>query len=61
MHIFTFIQLLGIAVLWAVKSTEGSLAFPFILILLVPVRLVILKRIFTPRELDAVSIFILFS
>ncbi|XP_021924578.1 anion exchange protein 2 [Zootermopsis nevadensis] len=38
MHLFTLIQLLCLAVLWVVKSTEASLAFPFFLILMVPLR-----------------------
>lgn len=56
MHLFTFIQLLAIAALWAIKSTQAALAFPFILILLVPVRLVLLKYMFTEKELSVVSI-----
>ncbi|XP_010855664.1 PREDICTED: anion exchange protein 2 [Bison bison bison] len=51
MHLFTALQLLCLAVLWAVMSTAASLAFPFILILTVPLRMVVLTRIFTEREM----------
>ena len=58
MHIFTGIQLLCLAVLWVVKSTAAALAFPFFLIMLVPVRK-ILGRVFLPSELEAVSRYLL--
>lgn len=45
MHLFTALQLLCLALLWAVMSTAASLAFPFILILTVPLRMVVLTRI----------------
>jgi len=54
MHLFTLIQLLCLAVLWIVKSTQASLAFPFFLILMVPLRAQ-LRFLFTPEELRAVS------
>lgn len=41
------LQLLCLALLWAVSSTAASLAFPFILILTVPLRIVV----FTEREM----------
>uniref|UniRef100_A0A8C1WF27 Anion exchange protein n=1 Tax=Cyprinus carpio TaxID=7962 RepID=A0A8C1WF27_CYPCA len=50
MNMFTIIQLLCIALLWVVKSTVASLAFPFILIMTVPLRRLILTRIFEERE-----------
>lgn len=56
MHLFTALQLLCLALLWAVMSTEASLAFPFILILTVPLRMVVLTRIFTDREMKCVSL-----
>lgn len=55
MHLFTALQLLCLALLWAVMSTAASLAFPFILILTVPLRMVVLTRIFTEREMKCVS------
>uniref|UniRef100_A0A8B9Q660 Anion exchange protein n=1 Tax=Apteryx owenii TaxID=8824 RepID=A0A8B9Q660_APTOW len=55
MHLFTSLQLACLAVLWAVMSTVASLAFPFILILTVPLRMCLLSRIFTDREMKCVS------
>uniref|UniRef100_A0A672I9E6 Anion exchange protein n=1 Tax=Salarias fasciatus TaxID=181472 RepID=A0A672I9E6_SALFA len=52
MNMFTIIQLLCIVALWVVKSTVASLAFPFVLIMTVPLRRVILSRMFTERELQ---------
>ncbi|KAK7789062.1 hypothetical protein R5R35_002562 [Gryllus longicercus] len=54
MHLFTFIQLFCLAVLWVVKSTEAALAFPFFLILMVPLRAQ-LRFLFTPSELRALD------
>ncbi|XP_037549829.1 anion exchange protein 2b [Nematolebias whitei] len=51
MHLFTCIQVGCLAVLWAVMSTQASLAFPFVLILTVPVKMFVLNRIFNPREM----------
>uniref|UniRef100_A0A8C5B6U9 Anion exchange protein n=1 Tax=Gadus morhua TaxID=8049 RepID=A0A8C5B6U9_GADMO len=51
MHLFTCIQLVCLAALWVVMSTEASLAFPFVLILTVPVKMFLLPRIFTSREM----------
>ncbi|KAM8880601.1 anion exchange protein 2b isoform 3-T4 [Synchiropus picturatus] len=51
MHLFTCIQVVCLAALWAVMSTQASLAFPFVLILTVPVKMFVLRRIFTPREM----------
>lgn len=61
MHLFTALQLLCLALLWAVMSTAASLAFPFILILTVPLRMVVLTRIFTEREMKCVSTLALLS
>ncbi|XP_031415847.1 anion exchange protein 3 isoform X3 [Clupea harengus] len=55
MNMFTIIQLLCIVLLWVVKSTVASLAFPFILIMTVPLRRLILSRIFEERELQALD------
>uniref|UniRef100_A0A673YTH9 Anion exchange protein n=1 Tax=Salmo trutta TaxID=8032 RepID=A0A673YTH9_SALTR len=51
MHLYTVIQLVCLAALWAVMSTVASLAFPFVLILTVPVKMFLLSRIFTAREI----------
>uniref|UniRef100_A0AAQ5ZR44 Anion exchange protein n=1 Tax=Amphiprion ocellaris TaxID=80972 RepID=A0AAQ5ZR44_AMPOC len=55
MNMFTIIQLACIVALWVVKSTVASLAFPFVLIMTVPLRRLILSRIFEERELQAVD------
>ncbi|XP_048835846.1 anion exchange protein 3-like isoform X5 [Brienomyrus brachyistius] len=55
MNMFTVIQLTCIMLLWVVKSTVASLAFPFVLILTVPLRRLVLTRIFKERELKAVG------
>ncbi|XP_067300598.1 anion exchange protein 3 isoform X2 [Pseudorasbora parva] len=55
MNMFTIIQLLCIVLLWVVKSTIASLAFPFILIMTVPLRRLLLTRIFEERELAALD------
>lgn len=52
---FTLTQLGCIVALWVVKSTTASLAFPFILIMTVPLRRLILSRVFEERELQAVG------
>ncbi|KAJ1183381.1 hypothetical protein NDU88_000203 [Pleurodeles waltl] len=55
MNLFTGIQLACIVVLWVVKSTVASLAFPFVLILTVPLRRFLLPRIFQEKELKALD------
>ncbi|XP_049819810.1 band 3 anion transport protein isoform X3 [Aethina tumida] len=54
MHLFTFVQLMCLVVLWIVKSTKASLAFPFFLILMVPLRAQ-LKHVFSQTELRALD------
>ncbi|XP_018418539.1 PREDICTED: anion exchange protein 3 [Nanorana parkeri] len=55
MHLFTCVQLSCIVLLWVVKSSPASLAFPFLLILTVPLRRFILPRFFHERELKALD------
>ncbi|XP_028289474.1 anion exchange protein 3 [Parambassis ranga] len=55
MNMFTIIQLGCIVALWVVKSSVASLAFPFVLIMTVPLRRVVLSRIFGERELQALD------
>uniref|UniRef100_A0A8C8GYA3 Anion exchange protein n=1 Tax=Oncorhynchus tshawytscha TaxID=74940 RepID=A0A8C8GYA3_ONCTS len=57
MHLYTLIQLVCLAALWAVMSTVASLAFPFVLILTVPVKMFLLSRIFTTREMQSLGPF----
>lgn len=55
MHFYTLIQVLALVILWIVKSSKFSLAFPFFLIMMVPLRKQ-LDKIFTPTEIRAVRI-----
>ncbi|KAL2085242.1 hypothetical protein ACEWY4_018562 [Coilia grayii] len=55
MHLFTAVQVVCLAVLWAVMSTVASLAFPFVLILTVPIKMFLLPRIFTAREMQCLD------
>ncbi|XP_073401617.1 anion exchange protein 3 [Dendrobates tinctorius] len=55
MHLFTCVQLSCIVLLWVVKSSPASLAFPFLLILTVPLRRFILPRFFNERELKVLD------
>nr|XP_036219890.1 band 3 anion transport protein isoform X5 [Bactrocera oleae] len=54
MHMFTTIQLLCLTLLWAVKSSKISLAFPFFLIMMVPIRQR-LAMLYTPEQLQALD------
>ncbi|KAI5627893.1 anion exchange protein 2 isoform X2 [Silurus asotus] len=55
MHLFTVIQVVCLAGLWAVMSTQASIAFPFVLILTVPLRRFLLPRLFTQREMHCLD------
>ena len=54
MHLYTGLQILGLVILWVVKSSTLALAFPFFVVGMVPYRLTF-KLFFNPRELEAVS------
>ncbi|XP_075878267.1 anion exchange protein 2a [Nelusetta ayraudi] len=51
MHLFTVVQLICLVLLWVVMASAAALAFPFMLLLTIPVRMLILPRLFTRREL----------
>uniref|UniRef100_A0A3Q3NMS6 Anion exchange protein n=1 Tax=Labrus bergylta TaxID=56723 RepID=A0A3Q3NMS6_9LABR len=55
MHLFTIVQLICLSVLWVVMATAAALAFPFMLLLTIPVRMLVLPRIFSWREIQSVS------
>lgn len=59
MHLFTIVQILALAILWAVKSSSYSLAFPFFLLMMVPLRQK-MATYYTEREINAVSFFLFF-
>ncbi|KAI5640896.1 HCO3- transporter family domain-containing protein [Phthorimaea operculella] len=54
MHLYTLIQLAGICILYAVKSSKFSLALPFFLVMMVPLRMT-LSYVFTPLQLRALD------
>ncbi|XP_022695652.1 anion exchange protein 2-like isoform X1 [Varroa jacobsoni] len=51
MHGFTLLQILCLTLLWFVKQSSFALAFPFVLLCMIPIRLS-LKWLFTERELQ---------
>ncbi|XP_028282583.1 anion exchange protein 2a isoform X2 [Parambassis ranga] len=55
MHLFTVIQLTCLSLLWVVMATAAALAFPFVLLLTIPVRMLLLPRLFTRRELQSLD------
>uniref|UniRef100_A0A3Q2D550 Anion exchange protein n=1 Tax=Cyprinodon variegatus TaxID=28743 RepID=A0A3Q2D550_CYPVA len=55
MHLFTFIQLVCLTILWLVKQSAFSLALPFFLILTVPLRMFMTGRLFTPLEMKCLD------
>jgi hypothetical protein len=40
--------------LWLIKLTKAALAFPFLITLLVPVRFLLLEKLYTKKELNEV-------
>jgi hypothetical protein len=54
MHLFTLIQVICLAVLWIVKTSLSSLAIPFFVLLLIPVRF-LLNKVFSQKELEALE------
>ena len=72
MHVFTFVQIIGLAILYIVSSVKSiALVFPFFVLLMLPLRWslnylpkISLSRkglagkVFSAAELEAVSIFI---
>lgn len=59
MHAFTAIQLVMLVVLWLVKISPAALCFPFVLMLLIPIRLYLLPYGFNNPELSAVRLSII--
>ncbi|XP_054882243.1 anion exchange protein 2-like isoform X2 [Poeciliopsis prolifica] len=51
MHLFTLVQLTCLSLLWVVMATAAALAFPFMLLLTIPLRMLLLPRLFSAREL----------
>ncbi|XP_069367475.1 anion exchange protein 2a isoform X2 [Paralichthys olivaceus] len=55
MHMFTLVQLTCLSLLWVVMATAAALAFPFVLLLTIPVRMLLLPHLFTRRELQSLD------
>lgn len=56
MHAYTLIQLSCLAICWGMRYTgDFALAFPLVIVLLVPLRLRILPKYFTESELEALD------
>ncbi|XP_075999106.1 solute carrier family 4 member 1a (Diego blood group) isoform X2 [Genypterus blacodes] len=55
MNLFTVIQLMCLALLWAVKMSPASLALPFILILTIPLRMLMTGRLFSVMEMKCLD------
>lgn len=55
MHLFTLIQLVCLGFLLAIKFTPAAIGFPFFLALLVPLRLYVLPKLFTTKEIAALD------
>ena len=55
MHTFTGVQFIMLVVLWVVKQSPAALCFPFVLMLLIPMRLYLMPYIFSSTELQALD------
>lgn len=55
MHLFTSVQILALGVLWLVKSSQFSLALPFVLLLMIPLQMKV-SSYFSTTEMDAVGL-----
>ncbi|KAA0201928.1 hypothetical protein HAZT_HAZT004769 [Hyalella azteca] len=55
MHLYTAVQVSMIVVLWVVKQSMFALCFPFILLMLIPIRFFVFPRVFSPTELRALD------
>uniref|UniRef100_A0A3P8PIG4 Anion exchange protein n=1 Tax=Astatotilapia calliptera TaxID=8154 RepID=A0A3P8PIG4_ASTCA len=55
MHLYTAIQVVCLGVLWLVKSSQMSLALPFVLILTIPLRMLMTGHLFTELEMKCLD------
>ena len=59
MHLYTGIQVLTIVILWTIKLSPGvkiiSIIYPVAIVLLIPLRLLLGKYVFSHHEIEAVS------
>ena len=59
-NLFTIIQLLCLGILWVVKLTPAAMAFPLVLLLLIPLRLKLLPFMFSEDDLKRVDTHVAF-
>mmetsp|Transcript_6805 Transcript_6805/g.11461 ORF Transcript_6805/g.11461 Transcript_6805/m.11461 type:complete len:755 (+) Transcript_6805:62-2326(+) len=52
LHLYTLIQICGLALLFYVKKSPVAMGFPLIILLMVPIRTYLLPRFFNERELQ---------
>ena len=55
MHLYTIIQLMIIALLWGLKLSIAAMAYPLVIVFLIPIKFILGKFVFTKPELEAVS------
>eukprot|EP00730_Choanoeca_flexa_P001165 TRINITY_DN10511_c0_g2_i1.p1 TRINITY_DN10511_c0_g2~~TRINITY_DN10511_c0_g2_i1.p1 ORF type:complete len:558 (+),score=118.55 TRINITY_DN10511_c0_g2_i1:61-1734(+) len=55
MHLYTLVQLVCLACCWIIKQTPAGLAFPLFIVLLVPFRNMVMPKLFTVEELEALD------
>ena len=56
MHLYTIIQVATIALLWGLKLSVASFLYPLVIVLLVPLKWLLGKFVFTKVEIEAVSV-----
>ena len=55
MHCFTIIQCVAVTILWCIKLSAASIAYPIAIVLLIPTKNLLSTYFFTSKEMDAVS------
>ena len=55
MHIYTLIQVVCIGLLYGLKLSPAAMAYPLVIVLLIPLRWLLGKTLYTKEEIDAVS------
>jgi len=59
MHAFTIVQCVAVVILWGIKLSPASIAYPICIILLIPFRNILSTYFFTNKEIEAVSTIVL--
>ncbi|XP_065886531.1 anion exchange protein 2-like isoform X2 [Dysidea avara] len=55
MHAFTIVQCVAVAILWSVKLSPASIAYPMSIVLLIPLRNILSTYFFTNKEIEALD------